>query len=328
MHRTLRVFGLLGMVLILSACQSAPVAEVGEQDCAQTASGNSSDAVVVSGAFPDTPTVDFAGTLSPERTERTLAEAGDGRVAKAGSLVTFAYAAFNASTGEVIDAVGYETPYTQAAVDDTSMLLGLEKVIVCGKPGSRITAVVPPGDAFGTDGNEQFGIAPDDSIVFVIDIIAVAADRAEGESQPPIDGLPVVTVGATGEPEIAIPPRNPTVKLKVAVLKKGAGAEVTAGSTVTVEYRGVVWDSNQTFDSSWRRDDLVQLPTTSFIPGFEDALLGQTVGSQVLAIVPPKLGYGADGNPSAGISGTDTLVFVIDILAVVRPLGTSTAPIE
>jgi peptidylprolyl isomerase len=34
----------------------------------------------------------------------------------------------------------------------------------------------------------------------------------------------------------------------------------------------------------------------------------------VVIVMPPADGYGAKGNPQAGISGTDTLVFVVDIL--------------
>ena len=51
------------------------------------------------------------------------------------------------------------------------------------------------------------------------------------------------------------------------------------------------------------------------VPGFAQALEGQTVGSQILAVIPPELGYGEAGNEGAGIKGTDTLVFVVDILA-------------
>ncbi|MFM8305267.1 MAG: FKBP-type peptidyl-prolyl cis-trans isomerase [Actinomycetota bacterium] len=40
------------------------------------------------------------------------------------------------------------------------------------------------------------------------------------------------------------------------------------------------------------------------------------MGSQVLLVLPPDKGYGASGQPSAGIAGTDTLVFVVDILGV------------
>jgi FKBP-type peptidyl-prolyl cis-trans isomerase len=35
----------------------------------------------------------------------------------------------------------------------------------------------------------------------------------------------------------------------------------------------------------------------------------------VLLIIPPDKGYGPEGNTQAGISGTETLVFVVDILA-------------
>jgi peptidylprolyl isomerase len=34
----------------------------------------------------------------------------------------------------------------------------------------------------------------------------------------------------------------------------------------------------------------------------------------VLLVIPPEKGYGADGNAQAGISGTDTLIFVVDLL--------------
>jgi peptidylprolyl isomerase len=44
-------------------------------------------------------------------------------------------------------------------------------------------------------------------------------------------------------------------------------------------------------------------------------VVGQTVGSRVLLVVPPADGYGAAGSASVGIDGTDTLVFVVDILA-------------
>ena len=51
------------------------------------------------------------------------------------------------------------------------------------------------------------------------------------------------------------------------------------------------------------------------IQGWDAALVGQTVGSRVVMAVPPELGYGAAGQPDANISPTDTLVFVVDILA-------------
>jgi peptidylprolyl isomerase len=57
-----------------------------------------------------------------------------------------------------------------------------------------------------------------------------------------------------------------------------------------------------------------QIGAGRVIDGWDQGLVGQKIGSQVLLVIPPELGYGANGNPDAGISGTDTLVFVVDIL--------------
>jgi len=51
--------------------------------------------------------------------------------------------------------------------------------------------------------------------------------------------------------------------------------------------------------------------------GLGHGLVGQTVGSRVLLVIPPAGGYGSAGASKARISGTDTLVFVVDILAAV-----------
>ena len=40
------------------------------------------------------------------------------------------------------------------------------------------------------------------------------------------------------------------------------------------------------------------------LPGLETALVGQKVGSRVLAVVPPAQGYGTSGDSQLGISGT------------------------
>jgi peptidylprolyl isomerase len=99
------------------------------------------------------------------------------------------------------------------------------------------------------------------------------------------------------------------------LLIKGTGAAITAGQTVTVNYVGVLWATGKQFDSSWSRT-----PTTfkiglgQVIPGWDKVLVGNTVGSQVLMVIPPADAYGAAGAPNAGISATDTLVFVVDLL--------------
>lgn len=320
MHKKIAVAALASIALLLAGCQSAPVDPAGEQSCVPTPAGSASEAVEVTWGDA-VPTIQVDGTLHAYRTQRTVAYAGDGRMAESGSLVTFAYAAFDGSSGELIDSAGFESTYPQVVLDGTSLVAGMEKALICATAGSQIIAVLPATDAFGEPGNERYGIAADAPVVLTIDVVDVAADRATGERQAVIDSLPRVDVGATGEPQVTIPPRLPPKEYSATVLKLGAGEPVTEGATVTVEYLGVEWQSNRIFDSSWYRDQLVRMPTSGYLKGIEDAIIGQPVGSQILVIVPPEHGYGAAGNLELGIDSGDTLVFVVDILAAL-PLPT------
>jgi len=71
------------------------------------------------------------------------------------------------------------------------------------------------------------------------------------------------------------------------------------------------------FDSSYASGNLLNQPVGKgqLVPGFDKGIVGQTVGSRVLLVLPPAEGYGKAGNTQAGIKGTDTIVFVVDILA-------------
>jgi peptidylprolyl isomerase len=90
---------------------------------------------------------------------------------------------------------------------------------------------------------------------------------------------------------------------------------VPEGANVTVHYTGVNWNTGVIFDSSWTRGEPTTFNTRQVIGGFTAALEGQTVGSQVLVVIPPDQGYGAAGSPP-DIGGTDTIVFVVDILGI------------
>ena len=321
MHKTTAVVAFASIALLLAACQAPPSATTGHDGCEPAAAGDASDAVTVRGERAAAPRVDFPEPLTPARTQRTVVDSGGGRIAEPDTLVTFAYVAFNGHTGEAIDSVGYDTPYSQAILDGSWLLAGFESALLCSSAGDRIVAAVPPADAFGDAGDERYGIGASDSVVLVIDLIDVAADRAAGEAQPIKDNLPRVNVAATGEPLVTVPAIPPPAEFSATVLKKGAGDVVEKGATVTVEYQGVIWGSGRIFDSSWTSDELVRMPTSNFLTGIEDAMLGQSVGSQVLAVLPAAYAYGEAGNPRLGIDQNDTVVYVIDILAAVAPPG-------
>ncbi|HRQ00835.1 MAG TPA: FKBP-type peptidyl-prolyl cis-trans isomerase, partial [Terrimesophilobacter sp.] len=134
------------------------------------------------------------------------------------------------------------------------------------------------------------------------------------------EGMPQVTLIAEGEPVVTIPDEAPPSELQIAVLKRGDGDVVAEGSTVLVHYVGVSWDTKEIFDSSWTRPQAATFSLGGVVPGFADAIAGETVGSQVIAVIPPELAYG----PKTGAENEhqlagQTLVFVVDILFAVGP---------
>ncbi len=188
--------------------------------------------------------------------------------------------------------------------------------------GSRVLMVVPPRYGFGRKGDPQANIMSTDTLVFVFDLLGALPrhGQATGTALPyrPGPGLPGVRQGSHG-PVISIPARaTPPSKLVRRVLIRGRGKPLRTGQTVVVQDTGVVWRTGKVFDSSWARGfpESFVLGSGQVIPGWDAGLRGLPVGSRVLLILPPKLGYGQAGNrPDVGAH--DTLVFVIDILAAV-----------
>jgi len=98
-------------------------------------------------------------------------------------------------------------------------------------------------------------------------------------------------------------------------VSEGDGDTVSEGATVVVDYVAFLGSSGTQFDSSYDRGQPATVSTERVLPGFAEAIEGQTVGSRVVAAVTPEDGYGPKGNPDAGVTGDDVLIFVIDIVA-------------
>ncbi|MFF9522334.1 FKBP-type peptidyl-prolyl cis-trans isomerase [Streptomyces achromogenes] len=149
---------------------------------------------------------------------------------------------------------------------------------------------------------------------------AVASPSASASPPPKIvEGpLPAITAGRRfGEkPTVAKGPGTPSKNLAVRTVIAGGGRTVAENEFIRADYLGQIWDTGKVFDNSYdrKRPLVMQLAQGSIIDGWRYALQGKRTGSRVQIAVPPALGYGEGGNPKAGIKGTDTLVFVIDLI--------------
>jgi len=131
--------------------------------------------------------------------------------------------------------------------------------------------------------------------------------------------LPIASGAFGDKPVLTFPDASASADLAVEVLTRGDGEVVQAGDDIEVNYFGQVW-GGRVFDTSYDRGQSISFPigVGAVISGWDDGLVGATVGSRMLLSIPPHLGYGERGMPRAGIGGTDTLVFVVDILGTRR----------
>jgi peptidylprolyl isomerase len=275
------------------------------------------DAVTVSSDTSAKPTVKFSKPFAIKKTADSVVAAGTGAALAKGQTITFDYVLVDGRTGKEIQ-TSYGSAPASLVLDTAKTNKQLVTSLTGKAVGSRVLLAIAPKDGLAKR-LKSTNVKKDDTLLFVIDVKSVRSPlaRATGEAVAPVDGLPTVALAADGKPTITIPSgvAAPT-SLVVQPLIKGTGPVVQAGQTITVHYTGVIWDTGKQFDSSWDRKQTADfvIGQGSVIAGWDEGLVGQTVGSQVLLIVPPDKGYGASGQASAGIKGTDTLVFVVDIL--------------
>jgi FKBP-type peptidyl-prolyl cis-trans isomerase len=119
------------------------------------------------------------------------------------------------------------------------------------------------------------------------------------------------------KPKVVPPTGPPPSKLEIKDLIKGTGPVAKPGSTLTVQYVGVLYKNGKQFDASWNdgSGQPVSLPLTGVIKGWQQGIPGMRVGGRRELIVPSNLGYGAAGSPPK-IPPNAALVFVIDLHGV------------
>jgi peptidylprolyl isomerase len=293
-------------VALLTGCSSAapdssasPTGPTPADLCGAAApSGAASESVTVEGAVGEESTATFTFPLEISELQTTVIQEGSGDPVESGQLVSYALTAFSADTGEKLGAIGYGENNVLPAQISPDNPIG--QVLGCATPGTRVVAAFPPSD-------------PNAGEVYVFDLLDVVPNAAWGEDQKAVDGMPDVTLAKDGAPTIEVPEGDAPGDFELEVLKKGDGMTVGAGDTVLVQYTGVKWSDGSVFDSSWEKGAPVSFQTTGVVDGFRQALEGQTVGSQVVVVIPPALGYGEEGSSDHELAG-ETLVFVVDIL--------------
>jgi FKBP-type peptidyl-prolyl cis-trans isomerase len=285
------------------------------------ACGGADDSPVrVTGAFGRQPDVTIPTTRPGDALSVSTPVDGKGAKVAKGDLVVADYVGYRwGRSGGKLIASSYAGGGHPSAFPSGKLVPGLDKALVGARVGSRVVAVIPPRDGYGDAGNAQLEVTSEDSLVFVLDVVGTypARSAVTGAVREPEARMPRVGTAQPGQPPpVTIPRARPPRGLQVHTLIQGTGEPVRQGQLLALQYTGVFWRDGKVFDSSWTagRVYAATIGRSQVVKGWDQGLVGQRVGSRVLLVVPPAWGYGAKGLKQAGIKGTDTLVFVVDVL--------------
>lgn len=127
---------------------------------------------------------------------------------------------------------------------------------------------------------------------------------------------PTVAGEAGKKPKISDAAGDPPGELVKEDITRGTGKAAKEGDTVKVQYVGHNWSNNKEFDASWGRGDPFEftLGEGQVIQGWDQGVVGMKEGGRRLLIIPPDLGYGAQGQGE--IPANETLIFVVDLESI------------
>ena len=235
-------------------------------DCSTAASsGGSSDLVTASGDFGVDPAATFPSPLVPKQLERTVITQGDGAEIGPGSTLDVTYSLYDGETGQSAGA-----PNTGFIVLSDSLQGDLTSALTCTHVGDRVAVALPNELA------TQIAAGAPGSLVMVFDIRNAFPQAAD--------------------------------------IKKGDGDQVVDGDQVLVQSTGVSYDTRKITTSTWESgtpqlwlmsEDGTKTQGSSQPAGITPFLVGQTVGSEVLVVLP---GSG---------DGASATAYVVDILGVI-----------
>ncbi len=303
-----------------SAGSSAPPVSASSSSAAGSAPATGTTAALptVQGRPGEKPVVKApASAPGSELVKKVLVE-GKGQQVQKGDLLVAHYLGQTWRDNTVFDNSYDRKSPAAFPIGVDKVIPGWDETLVGVPAGSRVLLSIPPDKGYGAQGNPQAGIKGDDTLVFVVDVLASYRPDAvaEGTAKPAPKDLPQVT-GEQGKPTVTIPDgASPPRELRAVTLVEGDGPEVEKGQLLVAQYVGLTWRDAKEFDSSWERGQPAAFPigVGQVIPGWDETLVGVPAGSRVLLSIPPDKGYGPQGEPRAGIQGDDTLVFIVDVL--------------
>jgi peptidylprolyl isomerase len=310
-------------LLLAAACGSQKSATSASPGSTANAATADASGIKVTGEPGKKPVLTFPAGKPPLTSSSAKILPGNGTAAKDGDVLAAKVTIYDwDAKGNKASSSDYDQGHSEFVTVSPQLPKSLYQALQGAKPGARVLAVVAK-DSLSADQITQAKSQGTDfntsSQVLVIDVESATPKAATGTAvDPKIDGVKLENPGGDKAPTLTTktdvkPPKDLVVKTVI----KGSGPAVKADQMILAHYTGKIWGTDKEFDSSWQRGQPATFPLNQVVKGWAQGLTGVPVGSRVLISIPPSLGYGSQGNPQGGIKGTDTLVFVVDVLGAV-----------
>lgn len=280
---------LVGALVALGGCARAPGVDP---------TSASIDAIVVGLDEAGSPTIEYPIGGTFEEAQSRVEWEGTGEPLAEGEPLLLDLYSVSLTTGAILTDTYLDLPKAYLMAPE---LLGndMYHALVGHREGTRVLLVVPESPTHAGQG----------TVAVVADVMP---ERAVGVAQPVREDLPIVINGEYGEPtvtfrdEVEVP-----TELVAYTLIQGDGTQVKTGSRVLLNYLEISATTREVVQSTWPVEIApwgVTIGQGAMPAGLEQSLIDVNAGSQVIVIVPPALGY-----------GDDTLIFILDVLAVRNP---------
>jgi peptidylprolyl isomerase len=274
-------------------------------------------AVSISGEVGSAPKVEWKGKMTQvTKTETKTLTEGTGETVKKGDSVN-AYIWLGDGYTQKQAFSDYDSGNSEVLTADSKSLSEVfSQLLVGSKIGSRVAALADATDVFGEAGNSSLGVANEDPLVIIVDIVSAAVTKPTDVSADKLPGVVTNKKGkVTGLDFKGLTKPDPTTgPFLRTTLKQGTGAVVGEDDSVKVNYLGMVYGGKKPFDESYSKSP-VEFKLSEVVKGWTYGLKGVKVGSRVVLEIPPILGYGSTDQASNGIPANSTLYFVVDVVS-------------
>ena len=125
------------------------------------------------GTFGTEPTITVPPGAPPTQLESKDLIVGTGATAKAGDTVTVQYVGVAYSNGKVFDSSWSRNQPFQFALGEGQVIPGWDQGVVGMQVGGRRELIIPPALAYGANAPSGSGIAPNDTLIFIVDLLKV-----------------------------------------------------------------------------------------------------------------------------------------------------------